>query len=117
LNPPLLSDLLLLYGALGSRAPDAQIARLAKMARTFTCTQPRVYQKTARPGADVASLARGLGCEVAVVPEAQVALEACLNRAGASDLVLVTGSLYLCGEVRERWYPAAEVVARGTSWF
>jgi dihydrofolate synthase / folylpolyglutamate synthase len=105
------------YGALGSRAPDAQVHRLAKMARSFTCTQPRVYQKTARPGADVASLARGYGCEVSVVPDAQIALETCLNQAEASDLVLVTGSLYLCGEVRERWYPAAEVVTKRSSWF
>jgi folylpolyglutamate synthase/dihydropteroate synthase len=107
----------LLYGALGSRAPDAQISRLAGMASTFTCTEPQVYQKTARQGADVASLAQGHGCEVSVVPDAPKALETCLNRVEATDLVLVTGSLYLCGEVRERWYPAADVVTRRTSWF
>jgi dihydrofolate synthase/folylpolyglutamate synthase len=111
------------YGALGSRTPDAQIERLAALAHRLVVTEPAVYQKTARPADEIARVARrvargaGEHAEVAVERRALVALDEALAHASEEDLVLVTGSLYLCGEVRERWYPAAEVVERRSSWW
>ena len=33
------------------------------------------------------------------------ALEVAMKAAKPDDLVLATGSFYLCGELRKRWYP------------
>ncbi|MFQ5912517.1 MAG: bifunctional folylpolyglutamate synthase/dihydrofolate synthase [Nitrospinota bacterium] len=44
------------------------------------------------------------------------AVEAALDEAGENDLVCVAGSLFLAGEVRDRWYPLASVLAEETSF-
>ncbi len=44
------------------------------------------------------------------------AVEAALNAAGEDDLVCVTGSLFLAGEVRERWRPLRDILREGTSF-
>lgn len=105
------------YGALGSRAPDAELARLAALAETFTVTEPAVYQKSPRPAAEILAVVRRAGAGATAHSRAEAALDAALAGARPRDLVLVTGSLYLCGELRERWFPAREVVARRTSWW
>lgn len=42
---------------------------------------------------------------VSVIPDPLAALDTALARAKDDDIVLVTGSLYLVGDVRERWFP------------
>ena len=44
------------------------------------------------------------------------AVEAALNAAKENDLVCVTGSLFLAGEVRERWRPLRDILREGTSF-
>jgi folylpolyglutamate synthase/dihydropteroate synthase len=36
--------------------------------------------------------------------------------AGENGSVIVTGSLYLCGAVRERWYAGREIIEQKTQW-
>ncbi len=43
-------------------------------------------------------------------PHAQKAVDRALTLAGKGDMILITGSLYLVGEVRERWYPKAKLI-------
>lgn len=104
------------YGGLASRAPDAALCRLARRAQTFVVTEPRVYQKKARPTAEIAAVARDAAGSTVEQPDPARAVALALDAAGPGDLVLVTGSLYLCGEVRGLWYPPEQVVAEGTSW-
>ena len=40
-----------------------------------------------------------------------------VEAADPDDLVVVTGSLYLCGEARARWYPPREVLEQRSSWW
>jgi len=105
------------YGAIGSREPDRELAELASRAATFVATEPRVYQKSARPAEEIAAVVAGCPARVVVDREPQRALDAALDAAAEEDLVLVTGSLYLCGEIRERWYPADRVLVERASWF
>ena len=44
------------------------------------------------------------------------AIETALEWAGPDDVVLVTGSLYLVGNIRERWYPTERILKQGTLW-
>jgi folylpolyglutamate synthase/dihydropteroate synthase len=105
------------YGAIGSRTPDEELGALAARAATFVATEPHVYQKTARPAEEIAEVVSGNAARVVAEPDSLRALDAALDAAAPNDLVLVTGSLYLCGETRERWYPTPRVLAERTSWF
>lgn len=48
---------------------------------------------------------------VQVVPDPIQAIEQALSTAHPADLMWVTGSLYLVGDVREYWYPTAALLA------
>ncbi|MCC6790374.1 MAG: bifunctional folylpolyglutamate synthase/dihydrofolate synthase, partial [Thermomicrobiales bacterium] len=93
-------------------------AEITRVADELIATSPRVL---AKPGADVGTLARsarelGFTGPVEAITEPTDALAAAIARAGRSDLVLVTGSLYLVGNVRGHWYPDDEIVVRRTPW-
>jgi dihydrofolate synthase/folylpolyglutamate synthase len=107
----------LVYGSLGSRTPDRELRQLASLAATFVVSEPRVYQKSPRPAEEVARAIAGECQVIHLEPSPPDAIARALERADPDDLVVVTGSLYLCGEVRGRWYPADEVLVRRSSWF
>ncbi len=111
-------DVHLIYGSLASRSPNEQIKRLAALARTIWITEPQVYCKAPRPAAEIKALLDGESRGQALLePHPPAALAAALNRARPEDLLLITGSIYLCGELRDYWYPTEEVILRRTSWF
>ncbi|PIW36383.1 MAG: hypothetical protein COW24_05660 [Candidatus Kerfeldbacteria bacterium CG15_BIG_FIL_POST_REV_8_21_14_020_45_12] len=51
---------------------------------------------------------------VAIEPQAKIALETVLKDAAPDDLVVITGSLYLAGELRDYWYPTAQIMEERT---
>jgi dihydrofolate synthase/folylpolyglutamate synthase len=99
------------YGAVAGREPDESVRRLAASADTFVATEPRVYAKPSRPAAEVAHLVSGVARGALLVePDPRVALERALAAARPEDVLLATGSLYLCGELRDLWYPEEAVL-------
>jgi len=81
-------------------------------------TSPRVL---AKPGADVGVLAAaaaeiGFSGQITAVADPLAALDVAMHAAGPRDLVVVTGSLYLVGNVRCRWFPDDEIVIQRTPW-
>ncbi|MBK8482063.1 MAG: bifunctional folylpolyglutamate synthase/dihydrofolate synthase [Proteobacteria bacterium] len=107
----------LLLGALQGKRVDEAFARLAAEADQVTVTEPQVYGKPALPAEALATRLQGLTRRpLTRQPDPQAALDEVLAQADADDLVVITGSLYLAGSLRERWYPAAEVLRAGTSW-
>ena len=66
------------------------------------------------PPAVLAQAAAALkpGLEIRVEPDPMAAIRLALAEAKAEDLVWVTGSLYLVGNVREYWHPAAELIVQ-----
>ena len=40
----------------------------------------------------------------------QAALDLALQNAQQNDIIVVTGSIYLVGAARERWFPTAELL-------
>ena len=106
-------------GALGSKDIDAMAGAVATAASAVICTEPQVLGKRAMPAKDCANALRAAGftgpltCE----PEpllAVVEAEA-LGRA-REEPVVVTGSLYLVGDVRRRWFPDEAIVTQRTPW-
>lgn len=107
-----------LYGALASRAPDEELRTLASRAFRLVITEPQVYGKPPRPAGEIArAVAEAAAGTVAVEPDPFAALDLALGEAGPEDLLLITGSVYLCGALRGRWYPVTEVLRHQRSWF
>lgn len=50
--------------------------------------------------------------DIRVVPDPINAIEQALTEVRSKDLVWVTGSLYLVGDVREFWYPSTDLIIR-----
>lgn len=109
------SRIVLVFGALESKSYGEMIATLAPLASLVVATMPRVL---AKPSTDAAAIAAEIpeGIEVIVEPSPERAVELAIERAGSNDLVVVTGSLYLVGNVRELWYPTSDILRQGTCW-
>jgi dihydrofolate synthase/folylpolyglutamate synthase len=106
-------------GVLGAKDASAMAAGLNGMASTVVVTEPRVIGKTALPTSSLTRVLRASGFlgEILSEENAVCALEAAQSvaRSQGSD-VLVTGSLYLVGQLRRCWYPDELIVVQRTSW-
>ncbi len=107
--------LILVLGMLETKAADPMLAALADITDVLVTTSPHVKGKPAVPAAELAALAEQAGArQVIAQDDPHAALDAALALAGPDDLVMVSGSLYLIGEVRSRWHSAPEIVAQHT---
>ena len=105
-------------GALEAKQADEMIASLVPVVDEIIATSPQVLAKEARDAGALAITAREVGFPgpLSVEPEPRRAMERALAGAGPDDAILVTGSLYLVGNVRGRWYGEDEIVIQQTSW-
>ncbi len=111
-------ELVVVLGALEAKQIDDMIAAIAPVAGAIIATSPRVLAKA---GADADALADairrgGFEGKVLAEPVPADALDRGIAMAGPSGTVLVTGSLYLIGNVRGRWYPDDEIVLQQSPW-
>jgi dihydrofolate synthase/folylpolyglutamate synthase len=99
-------------GMLSVKDAQGMIATLAPLAERWVASQPQVYGKPAMAAQELAEriLQAVPGGKVLVCPRVPVALDAALENASPDDMVLVTGSLYLLGEARNRWYPTEQLL-------
>ncbi len=105
----------LVLGMLEAKAVEPIMRKLAAIADTVVTTYPRVKGKPALPAGELARLAERFGVRQALAEdEPTAALEKALALAGPDDLVLVTGSLYLIGQVRSHWHRIDEIVGQRT---
>lgn len=107
--------LVLVAGALTTKDASAILAPFAGRTRLAIVTAPHVLGKTAADPALMASTAAALGVEARAEPEPAAALRLALALARRGDLICVTGSLYLVGEVRRLWIADEAVLATGLS--
>jgi dihydrofolate synthase/folylpolyglutamate synthase len=114
---PLFGDrrIVLIFGALESKSFAEMLDIMLPDVAVLVATAPGVLAKPSVTAEQIAAHAPA-GLPVWVEPDPLDAVERALELAGPGDLVLVTGSLYLVGNVRERWYPTARILAQGTCW-
>ena len=112
------SRLIVVIGILESKQHDAMLAELSAVADEIVTTSPRVLAKPGATAHDLTRAARGQGFAgpIAALDDPQEALDAAIRSAGPGDRVVVTGSLYLVGNVRGRWYPDDRIVVQRTPW-
>jgi dihydrofolate synthase/folylpolyglutamate synthase len=106
-------------GFIDSKDARAMLQELASVASLLVLTEPQVDGKPAMPVEVLANLTQDLQHPVPAESESdpRAALELAIARASETGQpVLVTGSLYLIGNVRGRWYSDTEVLLQCTPW-
>lgn len=107
--------IILVFGVLESKRFEEMMQILAPRVSALVTTDPQVYAKPPVSAAEIAERASGIAT-VKTEPDPLDALQKALDLAGQDDVVLVTGSLYLVGNVREHWYPTEQILIQGTVW-
>jgi dihydrofolate synthase / folylpolyglutamate synthase len=103
-------------GLLAAKAAPQLVRPLAGRFDAVIATEPHAYAKRALPARETAALLRAVGVDASVEPDPRAALDAALSLAGRDGTVVVLGSFYLIGALRERWYAKRDVVLQRTSW-
>ncbi len=98
----------------------AVIARgISAISAAIVATEPRVTGKTSLPARELADAFRAAGFTGVLItePDPVLALSVAESMARTrKSHVLATGSLYLAGQLRRRWYPDADIVRQRTPW-
>jgi len=114
--PPRNARLILVMGATGERDLAGFAAAFPAPPDLLFLTRPLLYGKET---ADPSVLARQFGnwCPHTYPIHAPIpAIRAALDSARPEDTIVVTGSLYLAGQVRNLWHPWRDVLLQRTSF-
>jgi dihydrofolate synthase / folylpolyglutamate synthase len=91
----------LICGALRDKAVDEFAGALFPLAAEVIFTEPRTSR--AISAAQLAEIACDYAAHSTVIADAEEAFEHALAQAGPEDIIFVTGSLYLAGQLRHYW--------------
>lgn len=116
--PPSRGKLVVLFGALEGKRAEEMLRTIMVGADALVVTAPRVLAKASVAPQRIAAVARRItgAVPVEVAPKPAMALHAARRLAGDDGTILVTGSLYLVGNLRGAWYPDRDVVHQRTPW-
>lgn len=102
--------LFLIYGAMRDKAVDEVAGLLFPHAHEVIFTQPGTPRAVS--AAQLAEIAGDHARQFATIPNAEQALDSVLAKARAEDVIVITGSLYLVGELRHVWKTRGRVASR-----
>lgn len=107
-------------GVLEAKQAAEMIERLVPVMDVLIATAPKVLAKQAIRAAEIAEITRraGFAGSVHVKESADAAIRRArtLAQADRGDTIVVTGSLYLIGNVRGHWFREEEVVLERSPW-
>ena len=103
-------------GFLGTKAAPELVRPFVDRVQHVIATEPTVYGKAPYPAHDTAKLFHDAGIPNEAIPSPNEALLRAISLAGSQGAVLVTGSFYLVGQLREQWYPRKTIAEAQTSW-
>jgi dihydrofolate synthase/folylpolyglutamate synthase len=109
----------IVLGVLRAKDPAAIVSGLRSAASSMVLTEPCVFGKSSLAANALASslAATGYTGNMYVEPNAETALLCARQVARACGApVVVTGSMYLAGQVRRRWYRDEDIVLARTPW-
>ncbi|MGD2028224.1 MAG: hypothetical protein PVI99_10440, partial [Anaerolineales bacterium] len=104
--------MIVVLGTLSIKDFSGIIQALAPLTDEWIATQPKVLGKPAAPASALGDVIRTITPDQPIEEVADVseAVELALQHAGKDGIVLVTGSLYMLGEVRNRWISPDEIL-------
>jgi dihydrofolate synthase/folylpolyglutamate synthase len=91
----------LIYGALRDKAVDEVAGQLFPHAAEVIITEPRTSR--AISASRLAEITAHYASDFTVVSAAEQAIDLALSEAALDDVIFITGSLYLVGQVRQYW--------------
>lgn len=107
-------------GVLEAKQAADMIRALVPSVDVLVATSPRVLAKEVKLASSLADHARREGFEgaIEIEPDPILAVDRAFEIADPArgDAILVTGSLYLVGNVRGRWFREDDIVIARTSW-
>lgn len=105
-------------GILDAKAQNEGLGALLPHIDAVVLTSPHVLAKEGFAAERLAGVVRahGFAGDIRIEPEPREALRIALDLATPRDAVLVTGSLYLVGNIRGYWQPDDEIVVAQTPW-
>jgi len=103
-----------IYGMLQAKINDEVLSLLKSVNARFIFTKPKVYGKEAfDPHPIIDRFPPG---EASFFPSPFDALQEAVKAGGQRAVIVVAGSLYLAGNIRESYFPAEDVLFSRTSW-
>jgi len=114
--PPARGRRHLVVGATGERHFEEVLGGFAERPASVMVTRPLLYGKSVADPLEMLGQLAHLGSPVAADSCPTRAMRTVLEGAEPEDQIVVTGSLYLVGQIRNIWYPWEEVLRQQTSW-
>ncbi|MBU4484156.1 hypothetical protein KKA47_01910 [bacterium] len=108
-----IKDATLIYGSLASRDAILTLNPILPYCKNIIITEPDVYGKPSHSVDELFNLLNGLGKRIIRTNEPMKAIEYALTN--KMSPIVVTGSLYLVGQLRNRWYPEEKILEQRTS--
>lgn len=105
-------SILAIIGMISTKDFQGMVDALSPIVSQWIVTQPHVLGKPSIPPNEIVEYLENEmdQAEVNKFDQVQEALDFAFSQAGEDDIVMVTGSLYLVGEARERWFPTREIL-------
>ncbi|PIQ67249.1 hypothetical protein COY25_02285 [Candidatus Uhrbacteria bacterium CG_4_10_14_0_2_um_filter_41_7] len=105
----------IIFGATSTKDAKEMVKLLLPVTETFTTTRfTETFKKAANPAELLKLIPSTKSRSYHLFPED--ALNAVLAKATKDDIIVVTGSLYLAGELRSRWVSEAEIIEKANSF-
>jgi dihydrofolate synthase/folylpolyglutamate synthase len=106
-------NIFLIYGAMRDKAVDEVAGLLFPRASTVILTSPGQPRAISAPV--LAEMTGHHAGKLEVIPDPEKAFERALELASPEDVIFVTGSLYLVGDLRRYWLSRAKAAGHGSS--
>lgn len=100
----------LIYAAMRDKAVDEVAGLLFPRAEEVIFTEARTPR--AISARQLEEIAGHHAAQYSAIPDAEKAVEAALGKAKPGDVIVITGSLYLVGQVRRMWRQSRKVASR-----
>jgi dihydrofolate synthase / folylpolyglutamate synthase len=105
---------ILVLGSLGGHDFLKVAEIVAPEADEIIVTAPSAVERTSAPVDEIVETVKRVGTPVRLILDPLESIRTALDVAGPEDQIVVTGSLYLVGAVREHWYPRRAILAQQT---
>lgn len=98
-------------GGIANKDMGEMMRQLAPCVSHWVATQPHVPGKPALPLPELEAVLRSVStAPITTTPAVSEILPQVIQQARPEDIIVVTGSLYLVGEARHHWFPAAQLL-------
>jgi dihydrofolate synthase/folylpolyglutamate synthase len=107
------SSMNLIIGMVESKNAVNIIKEIKNIFKTIIITEPKVYGKNPYPTLAIKKIIKNFCTaeNIIIIPDPVMAVKYAIKNNRKNDLILVTGSLYLIGNVRSIWYPIEKILS------